>query len=328
LLVLSGYRQQQTNLMDELSEAIRIAPLCRTQAEVAQRVNEALGCEHTAAAWRGLLNRNPEIKERVRKYLGTAVHRGLSIVPVNGNVKGAVTCDVHVPFHDRDALKLAAKVLEWWKPDVHVMAGDHLDCYSLSTYDKNPERTESLQDEVDAWHCEVVAPLSAAVGKKCRQIYLPGNHEQRLRKHLWRHPQLFGVRSIELANLLELAYYGIEYAELAVRCAGVLEISHGTRVSKWAGASARAEQELRRYTISTITGHVHRAGRFQTHTMRGTVIGQESPCLCSLEPEYMLYPDWVQGLTLFEVRDGRLWVEAVVFSSDYTCMVGGKVMGL
>jgi hypothetical protein len=316
------------HIMDELAEAIRLAPLCRTQAEVGRRVNEALGQEHSEATWRGLFKNHPEARERVRKALGTAVHRGPSVATVEGSARGAVTNDVHVPFHDKDALRLAAKVLEWWKPDVHIMAGDHLDCYSLSTYDKNPERTENLQDEVDAWHCEVVAPLSAAVGTKCRQYYLPGNHEQRLRKHLWRHPQLFGLRSIELGNLLELARYGIEYAELAVRIAGILEVSHGTRVSKWAGASARAEQELRRYTISTITGHVHRAGRFQTSTMRGTVIGQESPCLCSLEPEYMLYPDWVQGLTLFEVRDGKLWVEAVTFSGDYTCMVGGKVMGL
>jgi hypothetical protein len=315
--------------MDELAEAIRLAPLCRTQAEVGRRVNETLGQEYSEATWRGLFKNHPEARERVRKTLGTAVHRGPSVATVEGNVKGAVTNDVHVPFHDRDALRLAAKVLEWWKPDVHVMAGDHLDCYSLSTYDKNPERTENLQDEVDAWHCEVVAPLSAAVGKKCKQFYLPGNHEQRLRKHLWRNPQLFGLRSIELANLLELTRYGIEYAESAVNFPGILEVSHGTKVSREPGASARAELHDRYYSISTITGHVHRAGKVTVDTPQGVLIGQESPCLCIRDMEYVLRPKWTQGLTLFAIDKGRLWVEAVAFDSrDYTCMVGGKVMGL
>jgi hypothetical protein len=142
-----------------------------------------------------LFKNHPEARERVRKALGTAVHRGPSVATVDGNVRGAVTNDVHVPFHDRDALRLAAKVLEAWKPDVHIMAGDMMDFYTVSDYDKNPARAIRLQDEINTWHCEVVAPLSAAVGKRCRQIYLPGNHENRLLRHLWRHPALFGVRA-------------------------------------------------------------------------------------------------------------------------------------
>jgi hypothetical protein len=316
------------HIMDELEAAIRIAPLCRTQAEVGRRVNEALGQEHSEATWRGLFKNNPVIRERVRKALGTAVHRGPSVATVEGSVRGAVTNDVHVPFHDKDALRLAAKVLEAWKPDVHIMAGDMMDFYVASDYDKNPARAIRLQDEVDTWHCEVVAPLTDAVGKRCRQIYLPGNHENRLLRHLWRHPALFGVRALELPHLLELSHYGIEYAESAVNFPGVLEVSHGTKVSREPGASARAELHDRYYSISTITGHVHRAGKVTVDTPQGVLIGQESPCLCIRDMEYVLRPKWTQGLTLFAIDKGRLWIEAVVFSSDYMCMVNGKVLGL
>jgi UDP-2,3-diacylglucosamine pyrophosphatase LpxH len=310
---------------EALRRAIELAPHCRTLREVGERVNDVLDIDISEAAWRGILNRAPDTKERCYKLLGVALpeRQRYRTVNISGDVRGLVTNDVHVPYHDANAVKLAIKVLAWWQPSVHIANGDHLDCYNLSHYDKNPARVYRLQDEIDQWHVDVIAPLKAAT-KRARWIFLPGNHEDRLRKHLWRHPELFGVKALELPNLLELDRYGIEYAEQSVTFDGVLEVSHGTRVNKWAGASAKAEQELRRYSISTITGHVHRAGRFQTHG----VIGQESPCLCSLEPEYLIRPDWVQGLTLFEIKDGRLHVEAVQFNRDYTCIVGGRMVGL
>lgn len=264
----------------------------------------------------------------MRKSLGTQRRTSPNVLHVSGDVRGFVSCDVHVPFHDRDAVRLSNKILKWWQPDIHIRAGDHLDCYGLSRFDKNPERLFSFQDEIDAWHIDVVAPSQAAQGKQCRDVYFPGNHEARLEAYLWRHPELFGIRSLNIATIGEFEHYGIEHVGQAVQFGDVLEVSHGTRVSKWAGASARAEVELRRYGISTITGHVHRAGRFQTATRWGQVVGQEAPCLCSLEPEYMLHPDWVQGVTLFEIRGEKLWIEAVTFNRDYTCMVGGKMFSV
>jgi hypothetical protein len=36
-----------------------------------------------------------------------------------------------------------------------------------------------------------------------------------------------------------------------------------------------------------------------------------------LDPEYMTDPDWVQGVTLFVVRDGAVQIEPVIFTPDY-----------
>ncbi len=174
-----------------------------------------------------------------------------------------------------------------------------------------------------------ITPITkyAALGK-ARKIKVPGNHEDRLRRKLWANPDLFGIGALELPELMQLRRYGIEYAELRVRFGNVLEVTHGTRVSKWAGYTARLEQEQRRYSISTITGHVHRVGRFQTRIGNGYSVGQEAPCMCTLDPEYMTDPDWVQGVTLFVVRDGAVQIEPVIFTPDYKAMCGKQYFSL
>lgn len=313
--------------IDELfAKALELAPLFESQASLARAVNDALDIDLSSAAWRGLFNRNDADRERIRKHLGTQLQaqRRQKEARLDGNMRGAVVNDIHAPFHDPDAVALATKLLRHYDPDVLIYNGDALDFYGLSTYDKNPARVWRLQDEIDACHVDVFAPFGGAT-RRARKIFLPGNHELRLRKYLWRHPELFGLKVLELPALLELDRFGIEYAELCVLVGDVLEISHGTRVSKWSGMTAKAEQELRRYGISTITGHVHRAGRFQTNTGGIDRIGQEAPCLCSLEPEYMHKPDWVQGVTFFDVRSGALRIDAVQFTADYTAIYNGKV---
>jgi len=312
---------------EALAKGIELAPLFSSLAQVARAVNDAMGLDWTAGAWRGLWVRNPEVAERVRKKLGTASREVPRTITVSGDVRGIVFSDIHAPFHDKNAIALAAKVAKWWQPQVAIYNGDDLDFYQLSRFDKNPARTWRTQDEIDIWHIECVAPINAALGK-CRKIKVPGNHEDRLRRKLWANPDLFGLRSLELPELLQLTQYGIEYAELRVRLGNVLEVSHGTRVAKWAGYTARSEQELRRYSIDTITGHVHRAGKFVTRVGDGYTVGQENPCLCSLSPEYMTDPDWVQGITLFTIRNGVARIQVVQFEPDYTCEIGKEFFSL
>lgn len=66
-------------------------------------------------------------------------------------------------------------------------------------------------------------------------------------------------------------------------------------------------------------------------TVNGWVKAQEAPCLCQLTPEYAEdtdWIDWVQGTTLFEIRDGKLRIEPVEFFADYTAMSGKQYFAL
>jgi len=315
---------------EALDAALRIAPACRTLKQVGREVNDTLGLDWSDAKWRGVWKREASAKWRIEKRLGEAraQHIHGQKLFVAGDMRGATVNDIHVPYHDPEAIILAGKIIKWWQPNLLVWNGDLNDFPGLSKWDPNPTRRYRMQDEVDELQADVLIPLNAAAGK-CRKVALPGNHDLRLLKLLWAQPELFSVRALQLPELWQVDRLGMEYAGYAVVVNEQLEVSHGTRVSAMSGYSAKAELIKRGYSISTNTGHVHRAGRHEFRPPYGPlIVGQESPCLCRLDPEYLVDPNWVQGLTLWETRGADLWIEAIVFSRDYRAQVGAKEFGL
>lgn len=234
-------------------------------------------------------------------------------------MKIAFPTDEHVPFQDDKARQIALQIIRDFNPDLMAAGSDGLDFYTVSSFDKNPERIKvSLQKEIDQWKTIQREWRDAAPGAK--RVFIPGNHEDRLRKYLWRHPELADLEVLALPNLLGLASLGIEWMydgsllsqEYVVD--NVLAIKHGQYVRKGSGMSARAEIEHEHYSISTISGHTHRGGSFYATTRHGVVQGHEAFCLCRLDPEYLQHPDWQQGLLLAEIVGENLEVELIPFN--------------
>lgn len=207
--------------------------------------------------------------------------------------------DAHAPYHDQHAFDLFLKVVTIFQPNLIVLNGDWLDFYACSAYDKDPERLKNgrLQDELDQFK-GLMRRLIPVCPSDCRKVFIPGNHEDRLRRHLWRNPTLHGLTALELPNLLGLDEFGIEYQPQEITLAGGnLVIKHGTKVRPKAGASAMAELEAEKYSASTITGHTHRIGSTLCTTRRGVVGAWEGGSLCSRDVEYTSNPDWQLGIT-------------------------------
>ncbi len=298
-----------------------------TLVEVAQTTNETLELEWTKAKWRGVWKANPQARNGIQRALSRAYYISdkLGYVHTDANCRGVVVGDIHSPFMDRRAIELACKVIEEYNPDILIYNGDDLDCRSISKFDREPKRDDTIQAEIDIWHTDAVIPLNSAAPRAQKLKFL-GNHCHRLTRLIWSNPGLEGLRALEWPALLELDKFGIEFAVRGIRFGDLLEVSHGEYVRKWAGLSAKAEIEHRRFGISTVTNHVHRAGRFDTRCpISGRhVSGWENSCLCSLDPEYMTEPDWRHGLAKFDVRDGDVGVEQVVFTQEYRAFSGGK----
>jgi hypothetical protein len=232
----------------------------------------------------------------------------------------AFPTDEHFPYQDEKARQLALKIVQDFKPHVLISGSDGLDFYSLSDFDKNPDRTNGLQEEIDQWQAgqrewRDVAPES-------KSFFLIGNHEDRLRKFLWRHPEIADLESLKLPQLLGLEKLGIvwEYAkgENANRelCLFNLVIKHGKFIRRGSGMSARAELENEKFARSTLTGHTHRGGSHYAATRDGAVQAHECYCLCRLDPEYVQHPDWQQGIVLAEVTSQSLSVESILFNNS------------
>lgn len=230
-------------------------------------------------------------------------------------MKVAFPTDEHFPFQDDQAREVAMCMVQDFDPDLLVLGSDGLDFYDISTFDKDPARVKiDLQQEIDLWKGGVREWTTAA--PRAVKRYIPGNHEDRLRRYLWRHPEIAALEALNLNMILDFAALGIQWDEQAYSQAEIvlfdrLSIRHGRYVRQSAGLSARAELEADRYSISCMTGHTHRGGTVHAMTRDGMVTAQECFCLCRLDPTYMARPNWQQGIVLAEVSEDHLSFEAI-----------------
>lgn len=111
------------------------------------------------------------------------------------------------------------------KPDVIIHLGDHFDMHSLSTYDKGTKKAEgaTYQKDIDAGIMAMdafLAPIRAynkmrkrnkKSQYKPRMVFLLGNHEQRIMRHVNANPNLDGKLSYADLKLEKMGWEVHDY---------------------------------------------------------------------------------------------------------------------
>lgn len=256
-----------------------------------------------------------KIREYVQEFKG--VDNPISKHPRIKKEKIVQINDLHIPFHDKKSLELFYRFLDDFKPDQIVIAGDMVDFYLLSKFDKDPLRQHTIQSEIDESY-EVLKELT----KRCSNIhFIAGNHENRLRKFLWQNPSLASIKVLELPSLLSLDTLGIKYHDYQYIFNG-FRFTHGELVRAESGTTAKAE--LMKYGNSMASGHTHRLGMFLRTDARGTVGAYEGGCMCNLNPEYVKgVPNWQQGFLVYTFRKDRFYCQIVPII-DHKFLYGNK----
>lgn len=241
----------------------------------------------------------------------------------------AIIPDIHAPFHDEKAIELACKALEIIRPVALVYLGDNIDWAQLSSFDKDPERITSSQKEVDKFH-EIDKMFVDAIGKDARRYWLIGNHEERLNRYLCSHPEISGLRGMQLSSVLGLdkkfkQLQNLQIIEEEINWRDRFIFKHGSAVRQYSGVTARAE--LDKEHINGISGHTHRAGAYYL-THRGRMLTWfEGGCLCQLEPTYMKNPNWQHAISIgYFNADGSsdyFHIDQIIFSK-YQAVVNGN----
>jgi hypothetical protein len=229
-------------------------------------------------------------------------------------MKLAFPTDEHYPFQDEAARTVALKIVADFDPDLRIAGSDGMDFYSLSKFDKNPSRIKvDLQAEIEAWQSGQRDWIDAAPNAEA--LWIPGNHEDRLRRWLWAHPSFYGLEALQWKNLLGFDALNITEAPGgSVDLFGKLLVKHGSVVRKNSAYTAMAELVNEFFAISTLSGHTHRGGVTYATTRNGVVQGVEGFCLCDLDPEYVVHPNWQQGIVLAEVTEQNMSIEPVHFN--------------
>lgn len=236
--------------------------------------------------------------------------------------------DTHIPFEDKNAVALTLSIISDAKPDFVVHTGDLVDCWQISRFDKDPNRLDRLQDNID--ESRKLLHQISQIAPSSKKYLLEGNHEARLRKLIWRLegafrelPRLDIIQeNLTWPKLLGLAEIGWEFLSEEVQTKTPilpkLITKHGTVIRKWSGWSAKAEWE--KYGRSGVSGHSHRLGLFKHRDANGVATWIETGCTCQLDPHYGFGSDfdWQQGcVVLTWSKDYKLLnVEMVSFRGN------------
>lgn len=229
----------------------------------------------------------------------------------------AVLSDIHYPYESKEAVSLATAYLKDFGPEIIVLNGDIIDCYSISKYNKSISKTLTIQDELEI----AGEALQGLVNEfpDSRILYLEGNHETRLERLISSNaPALGHLPSLRINRLLELDKMGIEWiSDQEDLYIGKMLFMHGEYVRKHAGSTARAHFE--RYGCSVLVGHVHRLSVSWKRDKNGYHCLVENGTLCDFNVEYSRFPDWQHGFTTMRF-DGD------DFSIEQHPIVGNKLV--
>jgi predicted phosphodiesterase len=238
--------------------------------------------------------------------------------------------DIQIPFQDRKVLnKLVLPFIEELRPDGVILNGDVVDCYSISTFDKNPLTKAGLSLEI-----RESQQLMRRLAKVPTKIWLGGNHEDRLRRLVWKNPYLLGsvdaktraklVQVLDFPEMFGLGEHGFEWLPYGGRyMLGKLLVTHGSMVRTHSGDTARAH--LAKYGTSVLIGHTHRGGTSYKTDARGVHVAYENFCLCSLKPEYAQDPNWQHGFSVVHVfPNGFFNVQPITIINRRTFFFGAE----
>ncbi len=242
----------------------------------------------------------------------------LDINDVPDGTKIIIVNDTQIPFQDDKTLQAVHGFWDDFQPDIEIFNGDILDFYSISDFSKNPTRLFNLQGEIDKTHEWLDSRAVANPG--ARRILVQGNHEDRLRRFLWkRGPELSSLRSLQFDELLRLKDLEIESLSYmsAVDFLGY-RIEHGWKAS---GGGTPYPINVSRFMAtkvggSGLCGHTHRISVYGWANDSGSHSYIENGCLCKFDLEYAPNPNWQQAFTYGQVRNGKVHMTLTQIYTD------------
>lgn len=224
--------------------------------------------------------------------------------------KVMIMSDIHAPFHDKKAVSIAKKYMQQYKPDYVIINGDVVDFYSISRWDTSPSRKLNVSSELESANY-VLDYLLDGIPKKTNLYLNLGNHDVRMRKYIWRNPELDGLEELDIKNLLhtderniqvsipEVDYWRKDSGHLVL---GDTMITHGDNtLNGCKGGINAGYNTMKSMGMSTIIAHTHRLSKRSHKTPYHNWVGIEDGCLCQGTGT----ADWQQGFVTYEIKDGK-----------------------
>jgi predicted phosphodiesterase len=225
-----------------------------------------------------------------------------SIVEIEGK-KILGLFDIHIPYHDNDALHLAINHGVKNGCDTVLLGGDYIDCYEISSFEKEKSR-RSFKSELQL--TKQFFSFLRFKFPKARIYAKMGNHEERYERYIRKNASaLDGIEDFELSNLLGFDKFGIDviHGKQLARI-NSLAVVHGHEFGKSTFSPVNVARGLYlRAKSSAICGHSHQTSEHTEKDINGKLTTCWSVgCLSELNPEYAPFAKYNHGFCIITKR--------------------------
>ena len=220
---------------------------------------------------------------------------------IKGYKKVGILSDVHLPYHNIEALTCAISYLKKEKVDAVLLNGDTMDCHQLSRFIRDPKKRD-FKYELDTLKAFVEVIEKQL---KAKIFFKIGNHESRYEKFLMEKAhELKGIEEFEFSNIIKSRAKGIEIIE-SNRFMKLNDLNgiHGHEYIGGISAPVNVARGLyMRGKVSAFQGHNHSTSEHSETDMNGKITTTWSiGCLSELHPAYMPLNKWNWGCAMVEL---------------------------
>jgi hypothetical protein len=223
------------------------------------------------------------------------------------SLKVSAQPDTHAKFVDQAAFRSYEKFLAYYRPHVHIIMGDFVDCEGLSHWPSDDLAPRRIVPEMLEAR-KLLQRLVDATPDCSTRVYLEGNHERWIANAFTEMPQLFdgladlGIE-ISLKTMLDLPRFQYDLYPLnELLQIGKAHFTHGI----YTGIH-HAKKHLDVFKTSIYYGHLHDRQSHQQTSIDGDMEAASLGCLARKDAKFLKGRpnNWCHSHGVFEFfRDG------------------------
>ena len=267
-------------------------------------------------------------RPRVKKAAGQKLElpeseaKPLSPYHIRGKNRILVFSDLHIPYHNKAAIKIAIEEAKRQEVNVIVLLGDVLDCYQLSRWDRDPKKP-NIAKEIEI--CQRFLAYLRQEFPKAQIIWKEGNHEERWKAYFYQNaPEIAVLPGTSLYDYVNCETFKIDIIDerRPIDVSGMW-LYHGQELGKGSGGGVnQARGQWMKTFTSTIAGHGHRSSTNVETTAKGKVyISYSIGCLCDLNPNYASVNKWNHGFGILNQKTPNK------YTFDNYIILNGEIFG-
>jgi predicted phosphodiesterase len=205
--------------------------------------------------------------------------------------------DIHLPYHDVDALTAAIEYGKRHEPQAIFLNGDVLDIHQLSFFERDPEK-KNFAKELEIFR-QFMGVLQETF--KCPIYFKFGNHEERYDRFLFQKAkELVGVDEFRLENIIKARCDCEIIRDKRIVVINGLPYVHGHEFGRGVFSPVNAARGLfLKAKHSAVKGDCHTTSEHTEPDIFGKIMTTYSiGSLCGLTPRWLPLNKWNHGVAM------------------------------